>query len=51
MTSEDEATAIATADLDEAFQLKGKSGSDGDVAECLQSKGYVTVNDFRRAID
>ncbi len=51
MTSEDEATAIATADLDEAFQFKAQSGSDVDVAECLRKKGYVTVDDFRRAID
>ncbi len=51
MTSEDKATAIATGDLDEAFQLKAKSGLDGDVAECLRRKGYVKVDDFRRAVD
>ncbi len=49
LSSEDEASSAAEADLAEAFALKRHDGSDQDVAECLRGKGYVRVGGFRRA--
>lgn len=51
MNSEDEASGAAEADLVGAFALKSQGGSDGDVAEFLRNKGYVKVDDFRRAAE
>jgi len=52
LTTEDDASAAAKADLDGAFEVKAQgAGSDKDVAEFLRSKGYVSVDGFQRATD
>ena len=51
LATEDEASSIATADLNAAFQTKNEGGSDGDFALVLRNKGYVNVEGYRRAID
>ena len=48
---EDEAISLAESDLNEAFSVKAKGGSDHDLAEALKTKGYIKVDDFQRAID
>lgn len=45
--NEDYASTRSKDDLDEAFAL----GSDASLAACLKDKGYVKVEDFRRAQD
>jgi hypothetical protein len=47
--TEDEASAQAEADLNDASALKSPGGSDADFAMCLKQKGYVKVEDFQRA--
>jgi hypothetical protein len=42
---------MARSDLNEAFSVKAAGGSDFDLAEALKNKGYVKIDDFRRAID
>jgi hypothetical protein len=49
--TESEASSAAASDLDAAFEVRQRGGSDGDFALFLQSKGYVTVDGYRRAID
>jgi hypothetical protein len=49
--TEDGAYAIAKADLSGAFEIKSQGGLDSEVANFLRSKGYVIVEDFKRAID
>ena len=51
VTTEDEASATAQADLQGAFAVKAQGGSDQEVAEFLRSKSYVGVDGFRRATD
>ena len=48
---EDRASAAAEADLQGAFALKTRSGSDGEFALFLKSRGYVRVDGFREARD
>ena len=49
--AEDEASAQAEADLNDAGALKSAGGSDADFAMSLKQKGYVKVEDFQRAKD
>ena len=49
--NEDEASATAEADLQEAFDAKKRAGQDSELALCLKKKGYVTVDGFRRAVN
>ena len=49
VSSEDEASSVAEADLRGAFTIKSQGGSDSKVAEFLRGKGYVRVDGFRRA--
>ena len=49
--TEEEASAIAEADLKGAFEIKSQGGSDIQVADYLRSKGYVNVEGFQRAND
>ena len=49
--TEDDASACAESDLDEAAAARSAGGSDGDFAMSLRGKGYVRVEDFRRAKD
>ena len=49
VSSEDEASSAAEADLAGAFASKSQGGSDQNVAEFLRGKGYVRVDGFRRA--
>ena len=51
MTTADEASAVAEADIEAALEVKQQGGSDRDVAEYLRVRGYVRVEDFRRATD
>ncbi len=48
---EDDASKAAEAELNEAFAIKSRSGSDAELALFLKSKGYVRVDGFRRATD
>jgi hypothetical protein len=48
---EDEATAQAEADLNEAAAAKAANGSDAAFALALKNKGYVSVEGFRRATE
>jgi len=48
---EDDASACAESDLNAAASLKSAGGSDADFAVSLKDKGYVKVEDFRRAKD
>jgi hypothetical protein len=48
---EDAASKAAEADLNEAFTVKSRTGSDAELALFLKSKGYVKVDDFQRAKD
>jgi hypothetical protein len=51
LDDEDEASAIAEADLTEAAAAKRREGSDGAFATVLKKKGYVSVDDFQKAVD
>ena len=48
---EDEASAVAEADLREAFAVKSQTGSESEFALYLKKKGYVRVDGFQRAKD
>jgi len=48
---EDDASARAESDLNAAAALRSTGGSDADFAMSLKDKGYVKVEDFRRATD
>jgi len=48
---QDEASAVAEADLREAFAVKSQVGLDSEFALYLKKKGYVKVDGFRRAKD
>jgi len=48
---EDEASAVAEADLHEASAVKTRAGLDSAFALYLKKKGYVKVDGFRRAKD
>jgi hypothetical protein len=48
---EEEASAVAEADLHEASAIKSQAGLDSAFAVCLKKKGYVKVDGFRRAKD
>lgn len=43
---EDDATEIAEKDLNAAFSVKAKGGTDQSLAEELKNKGYIKVEDF-----
>ena len=49
--NEDEASAAAEADFQEAFATKPGAGGEIEIAECLKRKGYVAVDGYRRARD
>ena len=49
--NEDDASAMAEADLAEASAVKCREGSDAVFAMALKNKGYVKVEDFQRAKD
>ena len=49
--TEEQAAAIAEADLKGAFEIKSQGGSDSKVADFLRSKGYLNVEGFQRAVD
>ncbi len=49
LACEDEASARAKADLDEAFAAQSRGGTDREVAMILRNRGYQQVEDFRRA--
>jgi hypothetical protein len=49
VSSEEEASSAAEADLAGAFALRGQGESDQNVAELLRGKGYVRVEGFRGA--
>ncbi len=44
-----EALKLAEADLDEAFAVKSRTGSDAELALFLKSRGYLKVDGFQRA--
>ena len=46
-----EASQTAEADLNEAFAVKSRTGSDAELALLLKRKGYVRADGFRRASD
>ena len=48
---EDDASSRAESDLNEASALRAAGGSDADLAMSLKTKGYVRLDDFRRAKD
>jgi hypothetical protein len=48
---EDEALKTAEADLNAAFAVKSRTGSDAALALFLKNKGYLSVDGFRRARD
>lgn len=48
---EDEAAARAEADLSAAAVAKSAGGTDADFAMNLRDRGYVKLDDFRRARD
>ncbi len=48
---EGSASAQAEADLNDATSIKSSGGSDTDFAMSLKRKGYIQVEDFRRAND
>lgn len=47
LDDEDAAVAEAHADLDVAFAIKERGGSDADVAMALRGMGYLNVDDFK----
>jgi hypothetical protein len=49
--SGDKASALAEADLNDASAAKSDSGSDEDFAMSLKNKGYMKVDNFRRAVN
>ncbi len=49
--TEDEASAQAEADLNDAAAAKSSHGSDAGFAISLKDKGYIKVEDFQRAKD
>lgn len=51
LEDQDEASATAEADFREAFAAKTQAGGDSEIAEYLKRKGYVRVDEFRRARD
>ncbi len=51
VSTEDEASAAAGADLEGAFALKADGGSTEEFAEFLRRKGYIRVDGFQRARD
>jgi hypothetical protein len=51
LSTEDAASETANADLQGAFAVKAETGSDQELAAFLRSKGYVSVDGFRRATD
>jgi hypothetical protein len=50
-STESEASSTAASDLDAAFEVKKRGGSDEELALFLRNKGYVTVDGYRRAMD
>ena len=46
-----DASQTAEADLNEAFAVKSRTGSDAELALFLKSKGYLRADGFRRARD
>jgi hypothetical protein len=49
--NEIDASETAEADLNEAFAVKNRTGSDSEFALCLKRKGYFKADGFRRARD